>query len=61
MAMGRGEIFHAEVLNDENASVNNFIDINKIPEPELEEGSYTRATLSSLILLQTRPMQMLSR
>lgn len=35
MSMGRGEIFHAEVLNDENASVNNYIDINKIPKPEL--------------------------
>jgi hypothetical protein len=37
MAMGRGEIFHAEVLNDENASVNNFIDINKIPQWETDE------------------------
>lgn len=37
MAMGRGEIFHAEVLNDENASVNNFIDINKIPHPEISD------------------------
>lgn len=35
MSMGRGEIFHAEVLNDENASINNFIDINKIPAPEI--------------------------
>ena len=35
MAMGRGEIFHAEVLNDENASVNSFIDINKIPQCEI--------------------------
>ena len=39
VAMGRGEIFHAEVMNDENASVNNFIDINKIPIPDIEEGS----------------------
>jgi hypothetical protein len=32
LSMGRPEIFYAEVLNDENASVNNFIDISKIPE-----------------------------
>jgi len=37
MAMGRGEIFLAEVMNDENASVNSFIDVNKIPEPEIQE------------------------
>lgn len=29
---GKPEIFYAEVLNDENASVNHFIDISKIPE-----------------------------
>lgn len=39
VAMGRGEIFYAEVMNDENASVNNFIDINKIPTPDIEEDS----------------------
>jgi len=35
-AMGRPEVFYAEVLNDENASVNNFIDINKIPANPFE-------------------------
>jgi len=31
LAMGRPEIFHAEVLNDENATVNNLLQIDKIP------------------------------
>ena len=31
-AMGKAEVFHSEVLNDENASVNNYIDITKIPQ-----------------------------
>lgn len=31
MAMGRPEVFYAEVLNDENASVNNLVDISKLP------------------------------
>jgi len=31
LAMGKPEVFHAEVLNDENASINNHIDIGKIP------------------------------
>lgn len=39
MAMGKPEIFHAEVLNDENASVNHFIDISKIPENQFEGES----------------------
>jgi len=30
-AMGRPEVFFAEVLNDENASVNNLIDLSKLP------------------------------
>lgn len=30
-AMGHPEIFFSEVLNDENASVNNLIDVSKIP------------------------------
>lgn len=42
---GKPEIFHSEVLNDENASVNNLIDISKIPpypygEHELPQGSF---------------------
>lgn len=31
-ASGRAETFYAEVLNDENASVSNICDINKIPQ-----------------------------
>lgn len=31
LAMGHPEIFYAEVLNDENASSNNFIDLSKLP------------------------------
>jgi hypothetical protein len=37
--MGHPEIFYSEVLNDENASVNRFIDISKIPENPFEEES----------------------
>lgn len=36
LAMGRPEVFYAEVLNDENASVNSSIDISKIPECPFE-------------------------
>jgi hypothetical protein len=32
LAMGRPEIFYAEVLNDENAASNNLIDLSKLPE-----------------------------
>lgn len=32
LSMGRPEIFYAEVLNDENASVNNLIDLAKLPD-----------------------------
>lgn len=32
LAMGRPEVFFAEVLNDENASVNNLVDLNKLPD-----------------------------
>lgn len=34
---GRPEIFYSEVLNDENASSNNFIDFSKIPEYSIPE------------------------
>jgi hypothetical protein len=37
LAMGRPEVFFAEVLNDENASVNNLIDLNKLPEYPFQE------------------------
>jgi hypothetical protein len=39
LSVGKPEIFYAEVLNDENASVNHFIDISKIPENPYEEES----------------------
>ena len=43
--MGRPEIFFAEVLNDENATVNNLVDISKLPEypfddAELHSGNF---------------------
>ena len=42
LSAGRPEIFYAEVLNDENASVNSNIDISKIPscpfENEIQSG-----------------------
>jgi hypothetical protein len=38
LAMGKPEIFYAEVLNDENASVNNLIDLSKLPEVPYSEG-----------------------
>jgi hypothetical protein len=45
LSMGRPEIFFAEVLNDENASVNNLIDLSKlpqysIPEDEIHQGNF---------------------
>lgn len=36
LSMGHPEVFYAEVLNDENASVNTFIDISKIPDNKFE-------------------------
>lgn len=38
LAMGHPEIFYAEVLNDENISANNLIDLSKLPEVPYEEG-----------------------
>jgi hypothetical protein len=45
MAMGRPEVFFAEVLNDENASVNNLVDLSKlprysIPDDEIHQGNF---------------------
>jgi hypothetical protein len=44
LSMGKPEIFYAEVLNDENASVNSSIDVSKIPEcpyeSEFEYGQH---------------------
>ena len=38
LAMGKPEIFYAEVLNDENASSNNLINLSKLPEVPCTEG-----------------------
>jgi len=45
LSMGRPEVFYAEVLNDENASVNNLVDLSKlprydIPDDELHQGNF---------------------
>lgn len=45
LAMGRPEIFYAEVLNDENASSNNLIDLAKLPplpyaEDDIHVGNF---------------------
>lgn len=45
LSAGKPEIFFAEVLNDENASVNRYLDISKLPEnpyegDTLHQGSY---------------------
>lgn len=45
LASGRPEVFHAEVLNDENASTNYLIDISKlpdylIPDNEIPQGNF---------------------
>jgi hypothetical protein len=45
LSMGRPEIFFAEVLNDENASVNNLVDLTKlptytIPDDEIHQGNF---------------------
>ena len=38
LAMGKPEIFYSEVLNDENASMNNLIDLSKLPEYKQQDG-----------------------
>ena len=38
LAMGHPEIFYSEVLNDENTSANNLIDLSKLPEVPHQEG-----------------------
>lgn len=38
LASGHPEIFYAEVLNDENASANNLIDLSKLPPLPYKEG-----------------------
>ena len=38
LAMGKPEIFFAEVLNDENASSNNLIDLSKLPDVPHSDG-----------------------
>lgn len=38
LSMGKPEIFYSEVLNDENASQNNLIDLSKLPPTPYNEG-----------------------
>ncbi|PHQ81770.1 MAG: hypothetical protein COB66_01475 [Coxiella sp. (in: Bacteria)] len=38
LAMGHPEIFYSEVLNDENVSANNLIDLSKLPTVPYEAG-----------------------
>ena len=38
LQMGHPEIFYSEVLNDENISANNLIDLSKLPEVPYQEG-----------------------
>ena len=38
LAMGHPEIFYSEVLNDENTSANNLIDLSKLPDVPYEPG-----------------------
>lgn len=38
LAMGHPEIFYSEVLNDENVSANNLIDLSKLPDVPYSEG-----------------------
>jgi hypothetical protein len=40
LASGHPEVFYAEVLNDENASVNKFIDVSQIPQDPSEANKY---------------------
>jgi len=45
LSTGRPEIFYAEVLNDENASVNNLVDLTKLPaypfpDDEIHQGNF---------------------
>lgn len=38
LSMGKPEIFYSEVLNDENASQNNLVDLSKLPPSPYSEG-----------------------
>jgi len=38
LAMGKPQIFYSEVLNDENISANNLIDLSKLPDIPYAEG-----------------------
>lgn len=38
LSMGKPEIFYSEVLNDENASQNNLVDLSKLPDSPYSEG-----------------------
>lgn len=37
-SMGKAEIFFSEVLNDENAAVNNLVDLSALRDPPMEDG-----------------------
>ena len=43
LAAGHPEIFYAEVLNDENASVNNTVDLSKIPQYPFQDNDIPAA------------------
>lgn len=38
LSAGRPEVFYAEVLNDENASVNRLVDLSKLPQYEFDSS-----------------------
>lgn len=40
IAAGHPEVFHSEVLNDENAAANNLINIDDIPAPTFQDGDF---------------------
>ena len=41
---GRPEIFHAEVLNDENASINNLLDLSELPKYPFQPNEISNGT-----------------
>ena len=51
LTSGRPEVFYAEVLNDENASVNKLIDISKIPECPYENEFATGMHQGNFIVI----------
>lgn len=51
LSMGKPEVFYSEVLNDENASVNHFIDISKIPDCPFETEFSTGLHQGNFIII----------